>query len=764
MGREVDLRGTSGLAQSNQVQVQSLNLTPPAGFVLQNERGNFTRRATDLLQSATARRGQADSLLGTAQPAEFAPDPIVQRTSSGARVVNLQQRFKDIRIFQQSQTVRFSPADSLNDAVGSIATVADDLPVTPKCTPEEAVLVAAKQVATPADDERVDAFGQTMNLHEVSLDGFQPRVVAAFVNYASVPTVLEAGPFGAPFKANLLWFPINGALRLTWEVIVTMPKEQGQFRVVVDTDTKTVLYCKQLMHSILARGNVYSVDGGQGRQLVDFPRKWSDYGLNDGLTPAGADKPPDWVDESEGNSTGGNYVLAQLGEVDRTFSGAVQQPGLVLFNPSDPQGDDQKILNIFYFNCYMHDYFYLLGFREADGNFQRNNNGNGGLPGDRVDARAYSGPVWGTANMLTPVDGQAPRMNMGLFTGTQKHTAFDSTVVFHEFTHGVTNRLVGGPANDHALEEPQSKSMGEGWGDYFACTINKTDVVGKWVTEREDGIRLHRYTNYPNTFADVGTGAYTEVHNIGEIWCATLLEMNRQLVTSVGDERRGISLAVQLVVDALKLSPANPNFLQMRDAILLALDHMAVSGGSLRPPLSNDELHRAKDAIWKAFAHYKMGAGAKSINGSDLSGIVPDESVPGGGTPGPAVTPAPSAGAVADVKLDVNQAIPDGDPAGISSVIAISQSGTVGKMTVGVDISHAYVADLRIKLISPGGKETKLYDRLFSTSSDLKTDFNNSNTANLPIGESIQGNWQLNVADLSPGSSGTLNKWSLTLS
>ena len=47
--------------------------------------------------------------------------------------------------------------------------------------------------------------------------------------------------------------------------------------------------------------------------------------------------------------------------------------------------------------------------------------------------------------MLTLADGKQGLMNMGLVAGgVNRHTAFDSDVVFHEFTHGVSNRLVGG--------------------------------------------------------------------------------------------------------------------------------------------------------------------------------------------------------------------------------------------------------------------------------------------------------------------------------
>lgn len=141
----------------------------------------------------------------------------------------------------------------------------------------------------------------------------------------------------------------------------------------------------------------------------------------------------------------------------------------------------------------MHDFFYLLGFREVDGNFQLDNFRRGGIPGDRVNAIAHHGPVNGTATMSTSIDGSGPTMNMGLVESTNRHTAFDSTVVFHEYMHGVTNRLVGGPQNIHALDSPRSACMGEGWGDYIACTVNQTEVVGAWVTDNPGGIRRFPY-------------------------------------------------------------------------------------------------------------------------------------------------------------------------------------------------------------------------------------------------------------------------------
>ena len=56
-----------------------------------------------------------------------------------------------------------------------------------------------------------------------------------------------------------------------------------------------------------------------------------------------------------------------------------------------------------------------------------------------------------------------------------------------------------------ALEEPQSGGMGEGWGDYVACTINKKTVIGDWVVNNPRGIRNNKYdSNFPHNFGHLG--------------------------------------------------------------------------------------------------------------------------------------------------------------------------------------------------------------------------------------------------------------------
>ena len=572
------------------------------------EEGSYVQRALDHVQAISGALG-----LEPTQPTEFAPQPKEQTTSGGAKVVHLQQQYKGIPIFQAAQTVRFAPDDRLTETVGSSVTIAQEMDVSARLSVEEAVLTAARYVAVPEPDETeaTDQFGEPLHPTSVDVSGFVPKVISVRTDEAKQPTVLEPGPFGDAIQANLIWFYLSeNDLRLAWEVTVTMPNYEGQYRTIVDAETGEVLYCRQLGRFVVARGNVYRVYGSDGRQMTNFPRSLEDYDVPPRDPPLPDGFPDHWV---EADAAVGNSVRAHLEIVGPTIQGTLQD-GVLIFDPVDPTGDEQKVLNIFYYNCYMHNYFYLLGFREADGNFQRNNFGRGGISGDLVDARAHPGPVNGTANMLTLSEGKSPIMNMGLVARTGRHTAFDSDVVFHEFTHGVANRLVGGPLDESSLDAPQSSGFNEGNSDYIACTINNTTVVGAWVVDNRGGIRGFPYdSNFPDNFGDLGKGRYTEEHNIGEIWCATVMEMNRNI---------GSELGAQLVVDALKLSPTNPSFLEMRDSILAALDAMLASG-----KLDSAEHTTARSGIWEAFAKFGMGPGAKS-NGSSLQGIVADFNTP----------------------------------------------------------------------------------------------------------------------------------------
>jgi hypothetical protein len=752
-GRTTKLQGlassSKNLAGMHAIRIEKFDNTTGNPAVVLSE--GAVAKAGDYIQRAIEHVQAISPALGlTAQAAEFIADPVVQETSSGAKAVNLQQRYKGIPIFQSATTVEFNPNGALTQTLGSPISVEQDTPVKAKLSVQEAVLKAAQHVAKPQPDEmdKKDQFGQPLIPAQVDIKGFIPKIRATFPDVPERPTVLESGPFGAEIKANLIWFPSDDGITLAWIVLLTMPNYEAQYKTIVDAQTGNILYCRQLVQYVAARGNVYHVNpAATPRQMTDFPSRFNDYGLP---FPAQAQLNWRWCHKCQGlyfagnpgshcpaggpheNVGSGNYCLVQnspaypgqsnwrwchkcqslyfagnpgshcpaggphenvgsgnytllhqlplapgqhgwrwchkcqglyfagnpgshcpnggahenvgsgdyslisfastipaafpdtwvtskqtvgnstnghLSAAGTPMTGSVKG-GVMTFDPADATGDDQKVLNIFYYCCRMHDFHYLLGFNEASGNFQLDDFGRGGVAGDRVDARSWPGAVFGTANMGTPVDGSNPTMNMGLVTSTNRHTAFDSTVVFHEFMHGVTNRLVGGPMNVHALDSPQSGSMGEGWGDYIACSVNNVTILGNWVLNNTGGIRGFPYdSNFPDDFGKIGTGRYNEVHNIGEIWCATLMEMNR---------RTDKNLALQLVEDALKLSPANPSFLNMRDAILSALNNMYIAG-----KLNSNQRDGAWQGIWSAFAKFGTGPQATS-NGAQLTGIVAD--------------------------------------------------------------------------------------------------------------------------------------------
>ncbi len=110
--------------------------------------------------------------------------------------------------------------------------------------------------------------------------------------------------------------------------------------------------------------------------------------------------------------------------------------------------------------------------------------------------------------------------------------------------------------------------------------------------------------------------------------------------------------------------------------------------------------------------------------------------------------------------------IPDNDPTGVSSAIQIDQTGTVQQAKVSIDVTHTYIGDLRVELLSPSGRRAILHSRLGGSQDDLATTFDSSapSSALAPvIGQPAQGDWILRVTDRARRDIGKLNRWSLEL-
>ncbi len=462
--------------------------------------------------------------------------------------------------------------------------------------------------------------------------------------------------------AEYVWFPFNDKkLNLAYEFILTSGINKETFRVIVDANNGEVLFRQGLTKYICeATYRVYTnesptpMNPGLSYPATNQPPVVERTlitlsALNTNVSPIG------WVYTNLNQTTGNNadaYLDVNADDSPDTPS-VTGSPQLVFDFPLDLSKNpydysSASVVNLFYWVNFAHDKFYELGFTEETGNFQDDNFGKSGFGNDHLKAEAQDGDGYNNSNMTTPPDGNSPRMQMFIFTGPTPYRdgSLDAEVVLHEFTHGVSDRLVGGGAGLGTL---QSLGIGEGWSDFFAIAlITKPDAdlggiypMAPYVTYLFNNIQenyyygMRRYpysTNMnvnPLTFKDIDPtqasphtgiprntrigGSANEVHNIGEVWCSVLWEVRAELIKKYGFSQ-GNFLTLRLIIDGMKYSPINPNFLEERDSILLA-DRLTNGGNNQKE-------------IWRAFSKRGMGFFATSPESNTSTGVVEDYSMP----------------------------------------------------------------------------------------------------------------------------------------
>ena len=219
----------------------------------------------------------------------------------------------------------------------------------------------------------------------------------------------------------------------------------------------------------------------------------------------------------------------------------------------------------------------------------------------------------------------------------------DASIVYHEYTHGLSNRLVTDASGEGALDTLQAGAMGEAWSDWYGFDEldregNLSDAPGiadvregTYVSGPSDLIRTEpidcpvgdadpacpgtpdaRRGGY--TFGDLGEIlGFPEVHADGEIWAQTLWQLRDALIADHG-RAAGIARVEQLVTDAMRMSPPEPSFLDQRNAILQA--------DAIDAPAGQDA-----DRIWEVFAARGMGWFASSDSADDVR-VFQDFSLP----------------------------------------------------------------------------------------------------------------------------------------
>jgi len=449
-----------------------------------------------------------------------------------------------------------------------------------------------------------------------------------------------------------VWFHTADGLRKGWMTYVNTGGTKI-YTHVIDAQTGSVLYRRNLSSEgngdALVQDNYPGAAQG-GTQRVEnlIYNKWLPKNaktLLEGTSVAA------WADVNDDNAPNPGETVKVPGTKTTAEYKLVSFPSASSFcstsfictwDPAKPDSwkanMNQDVTNAFYLASNFHDWLAKppISFTPAAGSFDAAGDDPVLLNAlDGAATAANGGPDANhvnNANMNTPPDGTPPTMQMYLFHApgasdeqdgyVPSSSGNDASILYHEYTHGLSNRLVIDPTGNSTLNSIQAGSMGEAWSDFYAMdylvahnlekdTTAPGEVLeGKYVSHgqlfRTQAIDCRVKAVSPNCIQPDGSkGGYTygdfptiggapEVHSSGEVWAQTLWDLR---------ERFGRSYALSLITRAMELSPNDPTMLDMRNAIVQA--DLVASGG------------KNADIIWTVFANRGMGWYAGVVDGGD---------------------------------------------------------------------------------------------------------------------------------------------------
>ncbi|AQQ55074.1 M36 family metallopeptidase [Planococcus lenghuensis] len=462
------------------------------------------------------------------------------------------------------------------------------------------------------------------------------------LTYTPKPLADEAGwkvfdgldVFPAEQRVKEAIFYTSGGIRPAYRVLFIEELNKA-YEIVIDAESGEQLYKRSLVNFLNPEGLIFEnypgAAAGGTQKVKSFtgdpaasPQGWLLPTSDTGVTTFGnnASTYANWSNFLVPADTLVRPV-SPLGQFNYVFLNAWQKSKGEIVPPSYAEDVNSATANLFYHHNLFHDYFYKLGWTEPAGNLQINNFGKGGLGGDPILGLVQAGAATGgdptylgrdNAYMLTLPDGITAWSGMflwepiaGAFEGAYADGDYDAGIIYHEYSHALSNRLVAG---GESLGSHQASSMGEGWGDWFGMHylvkngLQDEPVVGAYVTDNaERGIRNWSLADAPINYGNIGYDIVgPEVHADGDIWAAILWHVREELIAAFGKEEAEKALE-QLVMDAMPISAPNPSMADMRTAILTA----------------DIERYGSKysEVLWSAFAHRGLGDDAVSLGGDD---------------------------------------------------------------------------------------------------------------------------------------------------
>lgn len=341
------------------------------------------------------------------------------------------------------------------------------------------------------------------------------------------------------------------------------------------------------------------------------------------------------------DTTIGNNAIAQIGHEDLSTPTdddyrpvSAKHKFTYPYDPSLPAENqrDAAITQAFYIVNMYHDLLYELGFKEKDGNFQTNNGDKGGIGNDPMVVDVQKPGAKNNAHFVHfgPEDGGKCRIELDLwdYPDPERDGAFEMYLLIHEYTHGLTMRLVNpkdrdclgpGKVGDSKFLN-EGFGLDEGWSEFmsFALRIKKGDTRNTvyatfpYVNPGKVGTTPWTIDRQVNKLTLEDLNRLTEEHDQGHVWSTVLFEVLWNLVDKYGitdtlkPEFRpndpnnvptdGRFLAMKLVIEGMKLIQCSSSILHARDAFLQA--EKTITNGENRC------------LVYEAFAFRGMGQNA----------------------------------------------------------------------------------------------------------------------------------------------------------
>jgi extracellular elastinolytic metalloproteinase len=327
------------------------------------------------------------------------------------------------------------------------------------------------------------------------------------------------------------------------------------------------------------------------------------------------------------------------------------------------------VTNLFMGHNFMHDWSYVLGFREPTWNAQDYNFGRGGAENDPIEGIVQAGGANGgyptyagrdNAFMRTLPDGTRSQSGMflwqplaGSFYAPCVDGDYDMTVIGHEYGHMIENRMIG---KGNRRLGTHAGMMGESHGDLIGMeVVNEynfvptggsdnpqadaaTTLVGRYVTgNNERGIRNYdmafasagefpapnRYSTVnPLNFSDVGydiTGP--QVHADGEIWSTTNFDLRELLLDRYPSNGQAIQRDCADGLRPAQACPGNRRWIQLLFDAFLLMPVRPTFIDARDAILAADVLRFGganQDLIWLGFARRGFGQNANATGSEDF--------------------------------------------------------------------------------------------------------------------------------------------------